>query len=82
MLNNLDKQQNERLKQQKGLFTKSKDGRDIKKEVESFSKKNDYAKEEKVLLAVILIPDSAQNQCLEYLKSRSEKITQGALFPD
>jgi hypothetical protein len=75
---NLDKMQNERLKEQKGKFTESLNGDDIEINVERCSKKGKY--NQKILLAKILIPDKFRVECLGFLESK--KITHGTLFPD
>jgi hypothetical protein len=75
---NLGEMQNERLKEQKGKFTKALNGDDIKVNVERISKKGKY--NQKIFLAEILIPDKFRYECLRFLESK--KITHGALFPD
>ena len=78
--NNLDEIQNQRLKKQKGKFTKALNGDDIKINVERFYSKEKYKGE--IFLAEILIPDTAKirDECIEFLESK--KITHGTLFPD
>lgn len=78
--NKLDEMQNERLKKQKGKFTKALNGGDMKINVERFSNKEKY--KGKIFLAKILIPDTAKirDECIEFLESK--KITHGTLFPD
>ncbi|MHC4109656.1 MAG: FRG domain-containing protein [Planctomycetota bacterium] len=75
---NLDEMQNERLKRQKGKFTKSLNGEDIKINVEKLSNKGKY--NQKIILAEILIPNKVRDECMAFLESK--KITHGALFPD
>jgi len=78
--NKLDEMQNERLKKQKGKFTKALNGDDIKINVERFWLKEKY--KGKIFLAKILIPDTAEirDECIKFLESK--KITHGTLFPD
>ncbi len=79
LLNNLDEMQNERLKKQKGKFTKALNGDDIKLNVERFLEKNKYNHE--IFLVEILIPNVERDRCLEFLES-GKGITHGKLFPD
>ena len=78
--NNLDKIHNQRLKNQKGTFIQALEGDDIKTTVENFWEKTKGKYQNKILLAEILIPDKARDECMSYL--RSQKITHGTLFPD
>ena len=70
--------QNERLKEQKGKFTKALNGDDIKVNVERISKKKKY--NQTFILAEILIPDKFRDECLRFLTSKN--IIHGILFPD
>ena len=78
--NKFDKMQNERLKKQKGKFTKALNGDDIKVNVERFLSKGKY--KGKIILAEILIPDTdkVRDECIAFLESK--QITHGTLFPD
>lgn len=78
--NNLDEMQNERLKTQKGKFTKALDGDDIKLNIERLWNKGKY--KGKIILAEILIPDTdkVRDECIAFLESK--QITHGTLFPD
>ncbi|MFA4880955.1 MAG: FRG domain-containing protein [Candidatus Doudnabacteria bacterium] len=80
--NNFDHRQNQRLRNQKGKFTKALEGEDIKSVVEKFwketRKKNKYLNE--IIFAEIRIPDKFQDECLRSLESMN--ITHGVLFPD
>ena len=77
-----DDMQNERLKSQKGRFTKALDGIDIKTNISKFSnKRKEIVEAKKVILAEILIPEEERDKCLNYLRDEKE-ITHGRLFPD
>jgi len=78
--NNFDLEQNQRLRNQKGKFTKALEGDDIKATVEKFWKREQQY-EDKIILAEILIPDTVREECLTYLQ-QMKKITHGTLFPD
>lgn len=68
-----------RFIKQKGAFTKTYNGNDIKSVVQEFwRKKKDYKTE--IILAEILIPDIFCDECLSSLQSMN--ITHGVLFPD
>lgn len=72
---------NQRFKKQKGAFTKTRKGEDVKSVVKKFWKREKKNYLTKVILAEILIPDEFRCECLSQLKS-IKKITYGALFPD
>ena len=74
-----DKTQNGRLKEQKGRFTRALKGDNIEKYVKKLVEKRPCY-EKKVLLAEILIPNNARDECMSCL--RSIKITHGTMFPD
>ena len=77
-----DDMQNERLKNQKGRFTKALNGIDIKTNILYFSnKRREIVEAKKVILAEILIPDKERDKCLNYLR-KEKGITHGRLFPD
>lgn len=76
--NHFDGMQNKRLKNQKGKFTRSINGSDIKENVKLFYRKARLQQE--IVLAKILIPQKFHHDCLQFLRSAS--ITHGALFPD
>ena len=77
-----DDMQNERLKNQKGRFTKALDGIDIKTNILRFSNgRKEIVEAHEVILAEILIPEKEREKCLNYLEDE-KKITHGRLFPD
>lgn len=77
---NFDPRQNQRLRNQKGKFTKALNGDDIESVMKKFwnKKKNGYTN--KIILLKIMIPSKYQDECLKSL--RSMNITHGVLFPD
>jgi hypothetical protein len=78
--NNFNPEQNQRLKSQKGRFTKALEGDDIKATVTKFWKREQQYRD-KIILAEILMTDKAREECLTYLE-KNKKITHGTLFPD
>jgi hypothetical protein len=77
-----DDMQNERLKSQKGRFTKALDGIDIKTNISRFSDKwKEIVEGQEIILAEILIPEKERDGCLDYLRDKKQ-ITHGRLFPD
>jgi hypothetical protein len=76
--NNFDRIHNQRLKNQKGKFTKAPEGNDINTTVKDFWKKGKYSN--KIILTQILIPNKIRDECIALLES--QKITHGTLFPD
>lgn len=72
-----------RLKAQRGAFTKSYKGNDIKPIVKKFWKKmnrKNVEYKEKIILAEFSISNNFRNECLNSL--RTMNITHGKLFPD
>lgn len=69
---------NERLRRQKGKFTRALLGQDIRLTVESLSMTGKYPQQ--IILAEILIPDTFRDECLGFLKT--QKLTHGSLFPE
>jgi hypothetical protein len=77
-----DQMQNERLKNQKGRFTKALDGIDIKTNILKFmNSRKEIVRAQEVILAEILIPEKEREKCLNYLRDEKD-ITHGRLFPD
>jgi len=78
----LDKIQDERLKKQRGEFTRALNGNDIKENVVKLYEKKvkKIGKHEDIYLAEILIPGRFKDECLQFL--RAANITHGTLFPD
>lgn len=77
-----DDMQNERLKAQKGRFTKALNGTDIKTNVSNYSNNNsDIVNAKDVILAEIFISEKERDNCLNYLQDE-KGITHGRLFPD
>jgi len=68
-----------RIERQKGLFSQSLDGLDVKENVLNYTKR--YPKKNnEIILAKIFIPNKFQRKSLKFLKDNN--ITHGYLFPD
>lgn len=68
-----------RIERQRGLFTQSLDGLDVKENVLNYIKKHPQ-KNNEIILAKIFIPNKFQGKSLKFL--RDNNITHGYLFPD
>lgn len=79
--NNFDPEHNQRLRNQRGKFTKAFEGDDIKVIIEKFVKKAKRKYDDKIILAEILIPNTVREECLTYLEEK-KRITHGTIFPD
>jgi len=76
-----DDRQNIRLKSQKGRFTRALSGTGIETNISNFvNRRKEYIKNEKIILAKIVMPDKVQDDCMAFLETK--KITYGDLFPD
>jgi len=76
-----DDRQNIRLKSQKGRFTRALSGTGIETNISNFvNRRKEYIKNEKIILAKIVMPDKVQDDCMAFLETK--KITHGDLFPD
>lgn len=72
-----------RLKAQRGAFTKSYKGNDIKPIVKEFWKemnKKNVEYKQKIIFAEFSVSNNFRDECLEFLESMN--ITHGVLFPD
>ncbi len=78
--NNFDLNQNHRLLNQKGKFTRSLNGEGIESILKKFWKETELKYKNEIILAKIIISNKFRDECLSSLESMN--ITHGVLFPD